>query len=41
MLRHDTHEHAGLQLFASAWSMNAFSTTLFQEVDLVIPLLAS
>mmetsp|Transcript_64074 Transcript_64074/g.88611 ORF Transcript_64074/g.88611 Transcript_64074/m.88611 type:complete len:286 (-) Transcript_64074:54-911(-) len=41
MPRHDTHEHAGLQFFASAWTLNAFSTTLFQEVNLEIPLLAS
>lgn len=39
MPRHEDTEAAGFQIFASAWALNAFSTTLFQEVDLAYTLI--
>lgn len=39
MPRHEDTEAAGFQIFASAWALNAFSTTLLQEVDLAYTLI--
>lgn len=36
---HEDTEAAGFQIFASAWSLNAFSTAAFQEVDLAYTLI--